>query len=190
MPDPVPHHRRSVVFDVYDADDGVRVVGHLRDERPWARRPEQLPVVHDLELEATVALTDFTVRSVTARFLTYPHAECPDIAGAYQALVGARVGFGWSKAVRERVGGPAGCAHLRELARAMGPVLVQAAFSARVRDNPDREGDDERLRRVLPLLLGTCHVWAPDGPGARKLAAGWRPGTTEYPVPPLAAFEE
>lgn len=188
MADPVPHHRRSIVFDVHDADDAVRVVGHLRDERPWAQQPEHLPVVHDLELEATVSLTDFTVRSVEVRFHTYPHAECPQIADAYQRLVGMRVGHGWSKAVRERVGGPQGCAHLRELARAMAPVLVQAAFSARVRENPTREGDETRLRKVLPLLTGTCHVWAPEGPGQRKLAAGWRPGTTAYPVPPLDAF--
>lgn len=190
MPEQTPHHRRSITFDVYDAaDDAVRILGHLRDERPWAREPEQLPVVHDLELEATVSLTDFTVRGIDARFLTYPHAECPQIAGAYEDLVGVRVGYGWTRAVRERVGGPAGCAHLRELARAMGPVLVQAAFSARMRQNPAREGDDERLRQVLPLLTGTCHIWAPEGPGQRKLAAGWRPGTTAYPVPPVEAFE-
>lgn len=184
-----PHHRRSVVFDVYpDADESVEVVGRLRDERPWAQRPEDLPTVHDLELSATVSLTDFTIRSVDVRFHTYPHTECPQIAGAYQQLVGVRVGRGWTQAMRERLGGPAGCTHLRELARAMAPVLVQAAFSARVRENPGREGDEHRLRMVLPFLQGTCHVWAPGGVGEQKLDAGWVPGTTPYPVPPVADF--
>jgi hypothetical protein len=185
----IPHHRRSVTFDVLPAgDDAVEVVGRLRDERPWAQRPEELPVVHDLELVAGVSLTDFTVRSVDARFHQYPHTECPQIADAYQQLIGVQVGRGWTLAMRERLGGPAGCTHLRELARAMAPVLVQAAFSARVRENPSREGDEDRLRMVLPFLSGTCHIWAAGGVGEQKLDAGWVPGTTPYPVPPVADF--
>lgn len=145
-------------------------------------------MVHDLELAAVVSLADFTVRSVEIRFHTYPHSECPQIAQAYQQLVGVRVGRGWTRAMRERLGGPAGCTHLRELARAMAPVLVQAAFSARVRANPSREGDEDRLRTVLPFLSGTCHIWAPGGVGEQKLDAGWVPGTTAYPVPPVEDF--
>ncbi len=146
-------------------------------------------MVHDLELTATVSTVDFTVRSVDVKFNTYPHAECPAIAQAYQQLVGVRVGRGWTSAMRERLGGPKGCTHLRELARSMAPVLVQAAFSARVHDNPTREGDEDRLRTVLPFLSGTCHIWAPGGPGEQKLDAGWVPGTTGYPVPTVAEFE-
>ena len=125
--------------------------------------------MHDLELSATVSLTDFVVRSVEVRFHTYPHTECPQIAAAYQQLVGVQVGRGWTQAMRDRLGGPAGCTHLRELARSMAPVLVQAAFSARVRENPGREGDEQRLRMVLPFLQGTCHIWAAGGVGEQKL---------------------
>jgi hypothetical protein len=39
-----------------------------------------------------------------------------------------------------------------------------------------------------PLPLGTCHVWAPDGVGMRKIEAGWVPGTVAFPVPLLADF--
>lgn len=178
-----------MTFDVYPADgDCLQVVGRLRDERPWAQRPEQLPTVHDLELVVEVSLADFTVRSVDALFHKYPHAECPRIADAYQQLVGVQVGRGWTQAMRDRLGGPEGCTHLRELARATAPVLVQAAFSARVRTNPSREGDEQRLRMVLPFLSGTCHIWAEDGVGERKLDAGWIPGTTPYPVPALEDF--
>jgi hypothetical protein len=185
----IPHHRRSITFDVGDAGaESVEVIGRLRDERPWADRPQDLPVVHDLELVATVSLRDFTVQTVDARFHTYPHTECPQIAQAYQQLVGVQVGRGWTRAMRERLGGPAGCTHLRELARAMAPVLVQAAFSARVRQNPSREGDEDRLRTVLPFLSGTCHIWDAGGVGEQKLDAGWVPGTTAYPVPPVEEF--
>ena len=39
---------------------------------------------------------------------------------------------------------------------------------------------------ALLALRGTCHVWAPSGVGEQKVAAGWRPSSTEYPAPPLA----
>ena len=89
VPPGTPHHRRTVVVEVADAADGlIEVAGRLRDERPWATEPLDLPVVHDLGLTVTVSLADFVVRSVRVDFDTYPHAECVDIAEAHQALVG------------------------------------------------------------------------------------------------------
>lgn len=188
------HHRRTVVTEVVpSAADEVVVVGRLRDERPWATEPLDLPTIHDLELAVTVSLNDFVVRSVRVGFHTYPHAECVDITEAHEALVGLSIGRGWNAAIRERLGGPAGCTHLRELARQMGPVLLQAAFSARVRARRE-EGvdavDDHRARAMLPMIADTCHVWATGGVAEQKLERGWRPGTTPVPVPPLAEFEE
>jgi hypothetical protein len=189
----VPHHRRSVVTEVLPSDDPttVDVVGRLRDERPWADHPLDLPLVHDLELVLTVSLTDFCVRAARVGFHTYPHAECVQIEAAHQALVGAQVGRGWNTAVRERLGGPSGCTHLREIARQMGPVMMQAAFSARVRarrESGAAEVDDPQARALLPLIADTCHVWAVGGVAEQKLERGWRPGTTLAPIPPVAAF--
>jgi hypothetical protein len=189
-----PHHRRTVVTEVLpSAADEVVVVGRLRDERPWATEPLDLPTIHDLELAVTVSLNDFVVRSVRVGFHTYPHAECADITEAHEALVGLSIGRGWNAAIRDRLGGPAGCTHLRELARQMGPVLLQAAFSARVRARRE-EGvdavDDRRARAMLPMIADTCHVWATGGVAEEKLERGWRPGTTPVPVPPLSEFEE
>lgn len=189
----VAHHRRSVVIEVADADrDGlVDVVGRLRDERPWASEPLDLPVVHDLELVVTVSVADFVVRAVRVGFNTYPHAECVDVAAAHEALVGATLGRGWNAALRERLGGPAGCTHLRELARAMAPVMLQAAFSARVRARRESGAeavDDPQARALLPLIADTCHVWASGGVAEQKLQRGWRPGTTLLPIPVLEEF--
>lgn len=94
----IPHHRRSEVFEVYEAGpDAVQVVGHLIDERPWATGERDLPVVHDIELIITVGLADLTVRAVEVGFHVYPHAECTAIAAAYQQLVGLTIGRGWGE---------------------------------------------------------------------------------------------
>lgn len=189
-PTPTPHHRRTVVVEVSDAADGlIEVAGRMRDERPWASDPLDLPVVHDLGLAVTVSLADFVVRAVRVDFWTYPHAECVDIAEAHQALVGVTLGRGWNAAVRERLGGPAGCTHLRELARALAPTLLQAAFSARLRLGGRDDPEYREARAMLPLIADTCHVWAVGGVAEQKLERGWRPGSSLTPIPALADLD-
>jgi Protein of unknown function (DUF2889) len=191
LPPGTPHHRRTVVVEVADAAEGlIEVAGRLRDERPWATEPLDLPVVHDLGLTVTVSLADFVVRSVRVDFDTYPHAECVDIAEAHQALVGVTLGRGWNAAVRERLGGPAGCTHLRELARSMAPTLLQAAFSTRLRQGGRDDPEYREARAMLPLIADTCHVWAVGGVAEQKLERGWRPGSMLTPIPALAELDE
>lgn len=186
-PDAVPHHRRTLTISAYDAPDGgVLMVGRLRDERPWATRPGDLPVVHDLELRLLVSVPDLVVRDAEAVFHTYPHTECPAVADAYRQLIGLTIGRGWTTALRSRLGGGAGCTHLRELARAMAPATLQAAFSAYTRSGGDRSLSSEQAGAAMAVVAGSCHVWAADGVGPAKIARGWIPGTTTYPVPALA----
>lgn len=190
-PSTSPHHRRTVVIEVRDAPDGlIEVAGRLRDERPWATDPLDLPVVHDLRLTVTVSLGDFVVRAVRVDFDTYPHAECVAIAAAHQGLVGVTLGRGWNAAVRERLGGPAGCTHLRELARSMAPTLLQAAFSARLRMGGPDDPEFQDFRTLLPLIADTCHVWAVGGVAEQKLERGWRPGSTLPPIPALVDLDQ
>ena len=189
-----PAHRRSLVFEAFDTEEGVQVVGRLRDERPWARDPRHLPVIHDLELEVTVRATDLVLTSAVARMNTFPHAECPAIQAAFGDMVGMCITRGYSRALQERFRGVSGCTHLLELGRALGPAVMQSTFSSLARRS-SLEGatafdsvDDDGQVRLLRFLTDTCHVWASDGVGFAKIERGWRPGTTIYPVPPLSTW--
>jgi hypothetical protein len=141
-------------------------------------------VIHDMTLTLTVRLADLVIISAEAGMGSFPHAECPFIAPAFAQLAGLSVRRGFTKELRQRLGGVSGCAHLGELARAMGPAVVRTSAASRHRQaTADPEGAGP-----APLPLGSCHVWAADGPGAQKLAAGWVPGTVPFPVPPVAHF--
>ena len=116
---------------------------------------------------------------------TFPHAECTDIEPAFGDLIGLSVSRGYTNAVQARFGRQRGCSHLEFLARALGPVVIQAITSSaayRVEHGdgvyPQREGGS-----ALAWLTNTCHVWAEDGPGPQKVATGWVPGASEYPAP-------
>jgi hypothetical protein len=86
--------------------------------------------------------------------------------------------------IRQRLGGVSGCSHLGELARAMGPAVVRTAAASRHRQVVAGEPG----AGPAPLPLGTCHIWAAEGPGPRKIEAGWVPGSVPFPVPPVAHF--
>lgn len=186
----VPVHRRSVEYDAFDAGDELIVVGRLRETRPWADGGQSPATVHEMELRVRVAVADLTIVEATARMDTFPHPECPGIAGAFAQLEGLSVTRGYTREVQARFAGPRGCTHLEQLARALGPVVVQAVTSRRARAVSTGQLDDLLAGGGSPWARDSCHIWAEGGIADQKLAAGWRPGTGPYPAPPLGTFTE
>jgi hypothetical protein len=116
---------------------------------------------------------------------TFPHAECPAIEDTFGDLVGLSVSRGYTSAVQERFGRQRGCSHLEFLARALGPVVIQAVTSSSAFRVEHGDGQHPVAASGMTFLTNTCHVWAEDGPGLAKVAAGWKPGLAEYPAPSL-----
>jgi hypothetical protein len=85
-------------------------------------------------------------------------------------------------------GGPLGCTHLEQLARSLGPVVVQAVTSRRALAMRRGQVEDLLADTGSPWARDSCHVWATDGIAEQKLAAGWRPGVGAYPSPAVAWF--
>ncbi len=180
QPGRVPVHRRTLEFEVFDEGSELEVVGHLRDDRPWAEPGTS--GVHDMELRVRVRLDDMTITECQAVMHTFPHAECPAIVEAFAGLAGLSVSRGFTRAVQSRVAGPKGCTHLDQLARSLGPVVVQAVTSRRARAlREGATGDLLTGSPDSPWARNTCHVWAEGGVAEQKLAAGWRPGRGPYP---------
>ncbi|MGA3147328.1 MAG: DUF2889 domain-containing protein [Acidimicrobiales bacterium] len=188
--DAVLVHRRTVEYDAFDAGDELVVVGRLRDTRPWADEGQPPATVHEMELRVRVAVADLTIVEATARMDTFPHAECPGIVGAFARLEGLSVTRGYTREVQARFAGPRGCTHLEQLARALGPVVVQAVTSRRARAVSTGHLDDLLAGGGSPWARDSCHIWVEGGIADQKLAAGWRPGTGPYPAPPLGTFTE
>jgi hypothetical protein len=88
----------------------------------------------------------------------------------FDGLTGLSVAAGSNRAIQERFRGVSGCSHLHELGCVRGPAVVQAAISANagVR-HADEQSQDPRS---MSGVLNSCHVWAPNGVGLRKLDAG------------------
>jgi Protein of unknown function (DUF2889) len=189
VPHRVPVHRRTIEFDAYDEGDNLSVTGRLRDERPWAAETDRVEHVHDMDLDVTVRKDDLTITAASATMVRFPHAECPSITGAFEDLVGLCISRGYTRAVQERFGGARGCTHLEQLARTIGPVVIQAMTSTRARDRDWQHLDAAPSARPTLFPRNTCHIWAEGGVAEQKLEAGWRPGERAgYPAPPVAVF--
>jgi hypothetical protein len=181
-----PVHRRTIEFEAYDEGDSLSVTGRLRDERPWAADTDRVQQVHDMDLALTVRKDDLTITAAVATMARFPHSECPSITDAFGQLVGLTVGRGYTRAVQERFGGARGCTHLEQLARTVGPVVIQAMTSTRARHRDWQHLDAAPSASPALFPRDTCHIWAAGGVAEQKLAAGWRPGErVGYPAPPV-----
>ncbi len=183
--EPVPLHRRSIEYEAFDAGESLLVVGRLRDSRPWAEGGHSIADVHDMELRVTVRISDMTITEASANMHSFPHAECPGIVQAFKDLAGLSVARGYTRAVQTRFGGPRGCTHLEQLARSIGPVVVQAVTSRRAQAVSLGLAPELLSAGASPWARDSCHVWAEGGVADQKLAAGWRPGVGPYPSLPV-----
>jgi hypothetical protein len=73
-----------------------------------------------------------------------------------------KIGPGWRREIRERLGGIQGCTHLVELLGPLGTTAFQATGRARDARNANRPS----ARR--PYQLGSCHVYAEDSPAVME----------------------
>lgn len=192
-PTAVAVHRRSIEIEAFDLGSELRVVGRLHDERPW-QAEDGHRIVHDMELSVTVVKSGLVITAAEGRMRSFPHAECPQIAPAFEGLVGLSIARGYTRAVQERFAGAKGCAHLAHLSIVIGPVVMQAITSSRARERIEAEAagvDAERVASAIPGPgwvgpgVNTCHLWAEGGIGQQKVELGWRPGRDGFPAPTL-----
>lgn len=93
------------------------------------------------------------VRAISTFIRSHPYAQCPGGGDTPQALVGLRIGAGWSSEVRKRLPSCDTYTHLREN---LGPVAT-AAYQTTVGVRPsslNQRGDDGK-----PLKIDSCHAY-------------------------------
>ncbi|MFY8106470.1 MAG: DUF2889 domain-containing protein [Elstera sp.] len=179
-------HTRTITLDGYHRTDGLwDVEAHLVDtkayafDNAWRGRVEPGEAVHEMHLRLTVD-DRFTVVAVEAVTDHSPFEMCPAIVGNFQRIVGLTIGPGWTKAVKERVGGTHGCTHLVELLGPLATVAFQTIAPGKERLKALKRGDDGGVieptdqdsapsiqpgyGRRRPPILDTCHALASDSP--------------------------
>ena len=86
--------------------------------------------MHEMLLRVTID-DDFVIQEIFAATEHSPFEMCPAIAPNYKKLIGIKMGPGWRKAIRMKVGGTEGCTHLTELLFPMATVAMQTIWPSR-----------------------------------------------------------
>jgi hypothetical protein len=166
-------HRRAIDIQVFSRDDGLwEVDATIADVKTRETtlagqpRPAGTPI-HDMLLRLLVD-TAFNVIDAgsESRWMPYP-GHCGEHGDAYRQLIGLNLLKGFRYAVRERVGGKAGCTHLTELAEIL-PTAVLQAFAGTVIDTQGRAADARR-----PFQIDRCHALRADGAVVQQHYPRW-----------------
>ena len=170
-------HTRRVTCQGFYRDDGLfDIEGRITDEKTYEHANEwrgALPpgeFVHDMSIRLTLDHR-FTIVDVEAVTDKSPYRMCGDVAPSFKKLIGLRIGAGFNRAVRERLGGTQGCTHIVELLGPVATTAFQTAGSRRVNElqaahrlkigKPAKPRDPSKPQRK-PYVLDSCYSWASD----------------------------
>lgn len=164
-------HHRKIDCEGFQRADGLWDIDvHMVDARTYDCSYDQyhrggvIPAgepVHDMWLRFTIDL-DFLIHDVQAASDQTPFAICPQAVDCMRDLIGLRIGGGWIKKVRQRIGSDRSCTHLMDL---LGPLAatayqtLHAALEKRAAESVSRE---------KPPILDTCIALSSSGEAVKN----------------------
>jgi hypothetical protein len=184
LPDASPRkhiHTRAIDYRGYEREDGLfDIEAHMTDVKTYSFQNNwrgEVPAgepLHEMLLRVTIDET-FEIKDVVAVTDHSPFAMCPDITPNYKSLIGIRMGPGWRRAIRQKVGGVEGCTHLTELLFPMATVAMQTIWPL-LRHRQNRADSDIPKSSKRPAVLDTCHAWASDSEVVKENAPDFYTG--------------
>lgn len=157
--DRIELHHRQIDLRGYRRSDGLyEIEGRVVDTKTYAIRIEERTraagdPIHDMSVRMIVD-EDLVVRDIIAVMDAWPHDACSGAASAMSAMVGRRIKPGWTMLVKETLGGPGSCTHLRELLLPMATAAYQTLSSVR-QARPDEVDDAGK-----PVRIDSCYAYA------------------------------
>ncbi len=169
-PQPRQHlHDRHVHCQGYLREDGLwDIEGHLVDTKTYGfdnqdrgGRIEAGEAIHEMRVRLTLD-EGFLIVAAEASIDFAPFHICPRVAGDFPQLAGIRIGPGWMREVKRRVGGVKGCTHLVEL---LGPIATTAYQTMhRAREQARRR----QPQSTPPQILNSCHALSQSSPVVKR----------------------
>ena len=198
-------HTRRVTCQGFFREDGLwDIEGRITDEKTYEHASEWRGAikpgdfVHDMSIHLTLD-HKFTIVDVEAVTDKSPYRICGDVAPDFKKLIGLRIGGGFHREVRARLGSVHGCTHIVELLGPVATTAFQTVSSGKAREldrahrakqgHPPKPEAAPKPRRK-PYVIDTCHAWAADGPVVKRFAPDFYTGPDAKAVRAAAAGKE
>ncbi len=157
-------HRREIDLRGYRRADGLwDIEGHLTDvksypfDNAWRGTIAPGTPLHDMWVRLTID-ESMTVRDIEVATDASPFRICPEVAPSFAAVKGLVIGPGWTRRLKQVLGGRQGCTHLVEMIGAMATVAYQTQARER-----SAAADRTETAPHRPGFLDSCHALACDG---------------------------
>ena len=110
--------------------------------------------IHDMELRLKISLPDYTIRQAELEMREVPQPCCHEIEPAVKDLEGLKIGPGFSRRVREILGGRRGCINLLHLVMETAPLAINVSWWAYKARGTVTEEEFEQGRSLA--MSGQC----------------------------------
>jgi len=158
-------HERAIMVETFRVDDDrILIEGRLNDRREreiYTLMGERRPpgAVHGMVARFLVGETPPKILDAEAEMPKIPIEECDKARDSIKKLIGLRIIYGFSRAVKERLGGTVGCTHLTSLVLSMGSAAMQGIANNR----GQKKISPEAKSLMSQYVKNSCCVWREDG---------------------------
>ena len=163
-------HTRNIRCQGYKRDDGLwDIEGQITDTKSYSfdnqdrGRVGAGTPVHNMLVRLTVD-DNLIVQKAEAVTESAPFSVCPEISTNVSRLEGVKISSGWTKTVRQKFGGTAGCTHILQLIS--GPLATTAYQTIMPLKNSQNK---DRKPTKKPAIIDTCHAFAAEGQIVKRL---------------------
>lgn len=179
-------HTRRIEVQGFLREDGLLDVdARLVDTKPYSFANDasgEVPAgrpLHEMLVRMTVD-EQLVITACEAVTLHSPYANCGGGAEGMGVLAGLALKAGFLKAANERLRGPLGCTHIREMLQQIATVAHQTMWPVRERARARRLAEEQRadpskVVRADPgedggssAQVNTCFAYSSDGPVVRQ----------------------
>ena len=174
-------HTRSINYLGFRREDGLwDIEAQMTDtktysfQNDWRGEVQSGVPLHEMILRVTID-SDFIIHDVYAETKQSPFEMCPNIVDNYRLIIGLRMGPGWRKEIRMKIGGTKGCTHITELLFPMGTVARQTIWPL-IKKERSVSAERHAKKNRRPGVLNTCHAWASDSNLVKTLAPDFYTG--------------
>lgn len=164
-------HQRTITIESFRVnDDRIIIEGSLNDSRTreiYTLMGENRPPgpVHGMVARLLVGDTPPRILEAEAEMPKIPSQECEEAMATIKKLIGLPIVYGFSKAVKDRLGGATGCTHLTSLVLSMGSAAMQGFANNRGQN----QLSNEARSMMVQYVKNSCYVWREDGELFKKV---------------------
>ena len=167
-------HTRDIQLATYTHKDSRVIVHGVLKDRRYIRvfdvtgAVKEPGIIHNMDVKLLIKSDPLMIEDAEAKMLHVPMTECKTTLDTMEKLIGVEIKSGFSKTIRDIMGGKKGCAHLCQLIIVMSQEIVQGWLTHK-RKNSSPVPKDLDSFAEKKFIIDSCRMWTSNGPKIKTL---------------------